>query len=344
MRPQKIRRPRLLIALTICLVLATLLAMVSYVVFFKSNVSQPKTVYIYVPSQAKYSQIEQILDTILINKGTFGQVSRLLQYPKLIKAGKYKIMPSMGNWALVRLLRSGNQTPVRLSFVKFRMLNDAVIYCSKKMEFSEQELQLAIDSNVFLNQNQLTQQAAIALFVPNTYEFYWNMRADKFVEKMVKQYLNFWTQDRRDKAAKMNLTAQQITIVASIVEEETNKADEKARVAGVYLNRLALNMKLQADPTVKYAVGDFTLRRILNIHLAYDSPYNTYFYEGLPPAPICTPSVVSLEATLNAETHDYLFFCAKEDFSGYHNFAKTFAEHNLNAQRYQSELNKRKIK
>jgi Predicted periplasmic solute-binding protein len=196
----------------------------------------------------------------------------------------------------------------------------------------------------YLKQWQLDTNQVQALIMPNTYEFYWNTSAHNAIEKIAKSYKSFWNSERKAKAEKLNLQPSQISILASIVEEETNKQDEKPIIAGVYLNRLRINMPLCADPTVKFAVGDFGLKRILQIHTSTQSPYNTYVNTGLPPGPICTPSVESLDAVLNAQEHTYLFFCAKEDFSGYHNFATTYAQHLLNAKRYQQALNDRNIK
>jgi UPF0755 protein len=182
------------------------------------------------------------------------------------------------------------------------------------------------------------------LFMPNTYELYWNTSPEKVISKIAKSHQQFWNAERKSKARQLNLSIPDIITIASIVEEETNKHDEKPRIASVYLNRLKIGMKLGADPTVKFAVGDCALRRILNIHTQKVSPYNTYMVAGLPPGPICTPGKESIEAILNHEETNYLFFCAKEDFSGYHNFASSYNEHLENARRYQQALNQRNIK
>ena len=183
-------------------------------------------------------------------------------------------------------------------------------------------------------------QTIPALFLPNTYEFYWNTDAWQFTKKMRQEYDKYWTEERKDKAKAIGLSPIQVSILASIVDKETNKTDEMARIAGVYLNRLRDGWLLQADPTLVFAIGDFEIRRVLNIHKEVESPYNTYKYKGLPPGPICIPSLQSINAVLNAEKHNYYYFCAKEDFSGYHVFAKTLTEHNRNAQRYQHALSR----
>jgi UPF0755 protein len=181
----------------------------------------------------------------------------------------------------------------------------------------------------------------MGLFIPNTYEFYWNTNTQQFLKRMKKEYDRFWTPERLAQARSLELTPLQVLTLASIVEEETNYNDEKSRVAGVYINRVHSNMLLQADPTVKFAIKDFSIKRVLNTHLSYASPYNTYLNKGLPPGPICTPSIKTIDAVLNAEHHDYLYFCANPDKPGTHVFAKTYHEHQLNAKRYQKWITQR---
>ena len=182
------------------------------------------------------------------------------------------------------------------------------------------------------------------MFIPNTYEFYWTTTAEVFMQRMNTEYLKFWSESRKAKAAELGYSPEEISILASIVEKETNKNDEKPAIAGVYLNRLKYNWRLQADPTVVYAWGDFSIRRVLNLHKRIDSPYNTYVYYGLPPGPICIPSIASIDAVLNRQDHNYLFFCAKDDFSGYHVFAATNAQHAINANKYRKALDDRNIR
>jgi UPF0755 protein len=182
-----------------------------------------------------------------------------------------------------------------------------------------------------------------SIFLPNTYEFYWTVKPEEFVERMYKEYKNFWNGARDEKRKRTGLNRVEVATLASIVYEETRKVDEMPRVAGVYMNRLRTGMPLQADPTIKYAMQNFGLRRILKSYLKYDSPYNTYINKGLPPSPICMPSIQAIDAVLNFEKHDYLYFCARPTFDGYHNFAKSYSQHLANARAYQAELNKRKI-
>lgn len=183
-----------------------------------------------------------------------------------------------------------------------------------------------------------------AMFLPDTYEFYWNTDAESFISRMLQEYNKFWNEDRKKAAKDKGLSPVEVSILASIVDKETNKTDEMPRIAGVYINRLHSNWLLQADPTLIFAIGDFSIKRVLNVHKEIESPYNTYKYIGLPPGPICIPSVAAVKAVLNAENHNYFYFCAKEDFSGYHNFAKTLTEHNHNAVKYQNALNQRGIR
>jgi UPF0755 protein len=188
------------------------------------------------------------------------------------------------------------------------------------------------------------EQTVIGMFIPNTYNFYWNTNAFAFMERMNKEYQKFWNADRLAKAISMHLTQNEISTLASIVQKESNKADEMPIIAGVYLNRIKKGMPLQADPTIIYAWNDPTIRRVTNIHTALESPYNTYLNAGLPPGPICAPSMQAIEAVLNFSSHQYIYFCAREDFSGYHSFAVSFQQHQQNASRYQRALNARNIR
>ena len=201
-----------------------------------------------------------------------------------------------------------------------------------------------LNNNSFLEKYELNSQNVMVMFIPNTYELYWNTSAEKLFERMNHEYKKFWNEERTDKAAAVGLTTVEISILASIVQSETNKKDEMARIAGTYINRLNKGMLLQADPTVVYALGDFTIKRLLSKHLEIDSPYNTYKYTGLPPGPITIPDATTIDKVLNYEKHDYLFFCAREDLSGYHAFAKTLAEHSANAKKYQKALDKMNIR
>ena len=249
------------------------------------------------------------------------------------RAGNYSIRPGDSMRDIWRRLLSGNQTPVRIVVPSARTFGPVASALGNR---------LMADSTDFAA--VLTRPEQMARIIPNTYEVWWTLSPDEFLQRMEKEYARYWNDERKKKAESVGLTPDEVAILASIVDEETAKGDEKPIVAGLYLNRLRKGMMLQADPTVKYAVGDPTLRRILFEHLKVDSPYNTYLHTGLPPTPIRIPSVQALEAVINPARHEYIYMCAREDFSGYHNFAKTLSEHNANARRYQAALNARGIK
>lgn len=301
--------------------------------------------YIYIPTGSTYDDVFKMLkdSCFIVDAKSFDWVAEQKNYPQLVKAGRFKIVNGMSNAQLINMLRSGAQQPIKITINKERSLRRLADYVGERLEVDADELFMKLTDNAYLAKYGKNQATVFSLFVTDTYFFHWNTTADQFVERMHVEYAKFWNKTRTDKAQKMNLTIDEVCIVASIVEEETNKTDEKPDIAGVYLNRLRVGMPLQADPTVKFAIGDFDIRRILRKHLDYDSPYNTYLYKGLPPGPICIPTKSSIDAVLDHNKHKYLYFCAKDDFSGYHAFARTLIEHNANANKYQKALNKRRI-
>lgn len=260
----------------------------------------------------------------------------------LHSAGAYKIETGASAWQIARNLEKGNQTPVKVTFNNVRTMEQLAQRVSKNMKFDEKDFLSACDS--VLKKEGFAKEEYPAAFFPDTYEFYWDATPESVVEKMLKYYKKYWDNAKIAKAKSLGLTPAQVSTIASIVEEETNKSDERPKVARLYLNRIDKGMKLQADPTLKFAIGDFSLRRMLNEHMKVESPYNTYKYEGLPPGPIRIVTKATLDAVLDAPNHDYLYMCAKEDFSGYHNFAVDYDEHRENAKRYQAELDRRNIK
>jgi UPF0755 protein len=282
-------------------------------------------------------------NNFIINRASFEWVAEKKGYADKVKPGRYELKEGMSNNALVNLLRSGKQSPVKLVFNKIRTKALFAGIISRQIEADSTKILELLNNKKFLSEFGLKPETAICLFIPNTYEFYWNTDAKAFVRRMHTEYEKFWTKNRREKARNLELSQEQVITMASIVEEETTKKDEKAKVAGVYYNRIHKGMRLQADPTVRFAVGNFEIKRILNKHLQIDSPYNTYQHSGLPPGPICIPTISSIDAVLNLEKHKYLYFCAKADFSGYHAFAKTLQEHNQNAAKYRKALNKNRI-
>ncbi|MFB6454850.1 endolytic transglycosylase MltG [Chitinophaga sp. Hz27] len=325
-----------------CLI-AGILVYVSYRVFGPNTKAFGDNKYFYVRTGSTYKDVLQGLQDqgIVRNTSSFNWLAKELGYPSRVKAGRYKIARGMSNFEIVKLLRSGKQAPVTLVINKLRTKDDFVRKISNNLEADSNALRAILRDQVYLRQFGLDTNTVMCAVVPNSYEFYWNTNAETVFKKLEKEREEFWTDERKAKAEKLGLTPVQITIVASIVEEETNKNDEKPLISSVYINRLRKGMRLQADPTVKFALQDFGLKRILEKHTLFDSPYNTYHYSGLPPGPICTPSEKSINAVLNTPDTDYLYFCARADFSGYHAFAATYAEHLENARKYQAELNKR---
>ena len=261
------------------------------------------------------------------------------------RTGRYAIHPEDNSLTVLRRLRNGQQEPVRLTIPSVRRLHRLAGTLSHHLMLDSAAVATAFADSSFASKWGYSTATLPALFIPNTYELFWNISLDAFMQRMQRENETFWDSNSREEKAKaLGMSHIEVITLASIVDEETAYEPEKARVAGVYLNRLQRQMPLQADPTVKFAVGDDGLRRILNQHLRTQSPYNTYIYKGLPPGPIRIPSVSGIDAVLRAERHEYLYFCAKEDFSGSHNFARTFSEHAKNARRYQQALNARGIK
>lgn len=300
---------------------------------------------IYIPTGSDY---RSAVDTLLVhnclkNTDFFSKLARYKKYPSHVRPGRYLLKPDMNVNTLLNKLKSGNQDAVRVTIGKFRTKATLAGRVSRKFEFDSLQLLNALNNDSLMGTFGYSAENAIAIFTQNTYEIYWNTSPEDFLARMKTETDRFWKGGRYNSAKKMEMTVNEIVTLASIVEEETNRNDEKADIASVYLNRLRKGMLLQADPTVKFALQDFEIRRVLNRHLQYDSPYNTYKCKGLPPAPICVPSQKSIDAVLENKKTDYLYFCAKEDFSGYHNFARSVEEHNINAAKFRNELNKRKI-
>lgn len=283
-------------------------------------------------------------ENIISNPDGFRWMAEQMNYPHNIHPGRYVLKDGMSNRELVQLLRSGKQSPVRYTFVKFRTLDDMAAHADKSFAFGKEDLLNLLKDDNYLSRIGFDRESIICIFMPNTYEFYWTATPDEFINKMLENYKKFWgRQQRNEKCRKLGLNRIEVMTLASIVEEETNHKDEKPTIAGVYLNRVRQGMPLQADPTVKFAAQDFTLQRISGI-LDTDSPYNTYRYAGIPPGPICTPSPSSIDAVLDAQRHSYVYFCAKPDGSGYHSFSETLDQHANAANAYHKKLDEMGIK
>ena len=330
------------------IVFSTLLSTTSvyiYQMLFSPNflINQPdKMIIIEDNTDFKTLTNQLIEDTLLNDIISFSFLSKLMKYSENVKEGNYKVKMNMSNYDLISMLRSGNQTPINITFSYSRKINDLAQNISQKLKISEKELMDYIIKNGLSNYGFDTQNI-IGMFLPDTYEVYWDITPKKLLDKMKEEYDKFWNSERIRKLKRVNLSKNEVITLASIVASETNKIDEADRIAGVYINRLRKKMLLQADPTLIFAANDFSIRRVLNKHKKIKSPYNTYMNKGLPPGPIRLSPKKYIDAVLNFEDHRYIYFCAKDDFSGYHEFAITLSEHNKNARKFQRALNKRKI-
>ena len=313
--------------------------------FAKSVFPKEDSCVLVIPTGSSYNNVFDTLNSNLIikNKRSFNWLIKKKQYPDLIKPGKYVVNNPMSINDLIDMLRSGNQSPVRVTFNNIRSMEQLAGRFAKQLEIDSINFMMFFSDTSNYVKDGFTKENIISIFIPNTYEFFWNTDAKGIYARMLREYDRFWNQDRMAKAEKMGLSRSDVSILASIIDDEVTKKEEKPVIAGVYLNRLKIGMPLQACPTIKFALNDFTITRVLNSYLTIESPYNTYKYRGLPPGPIGCPSIEGIDATLNAQNHDYLFFAAKADFSGYHNFSRTLAQHNRYAAEYQRELDRRRI-
>ena len=287
--------------------------------------------------------IKKLEDDTLINDIlSFSFLSKLMEYQENIKIGAYKVKMNMSNYEMITMLRSGNQTPIKLTFSYARKIEDLAEKITTKLKMSKDDLLNYLNENIN-NYSGFKKTDIISIFLPDTYEVYWNISPEKLTNKMYSEYKKFWNEERLSKLDKINLNQKEAIVLASIVASESRMLDEADRIAGLYINRLNRNMRLQADPTLIFASNDFTIRRVLNKHKKIKSPYNTYIHRGLPPGPIRLASKKYIDAVLNYEKHNYIYMCAKEDFSGYHAFATNLSDHNRNAKKFQIALNMRKI-
>lgn len=316
-----------------------------YNYIFASNVQLDESeIDIHIPSDGT---MHTLMDSLvgrnaIIDTTSFKWVADRMKFKK-VKPGKYTIKNNWTNKDLIGLLRSGRESSVKLTFNNLRHIKDVAGVISKEVEVDSVSLLNYLTSDEAIELTGLTKETMMTLFIPNTYELYWDLGARDIVERFLQERRKFWTDDRLKKAEAIGLTKEEVYTMASIVQKETNLNSEKPTIAGIYLNRIKKGILLQADPTVVFGVGDFTIRRVLNKHLEYDSPYNTYIYEGLPPGPIYMPDISTIDAVLNAEDHNYIYFCASPGYNGKHQFAKTLSQHLANARKYHNWLNKEKI-
>ncbi len=322
--------------------LAVLLAtggFIAYKLFGPATIASEKK-YFYIKTGDTYETVKNgLFDAKIVkNEFWFNKVANQLKYAKSVKAGRYEIKGGMSLFALIRMLRAGNQSPVNLVINKIRLKEDLAQKIAANFECDSLSVISFLSNTDSIKKYNLDSNTLMTAVIPNTYSISWNTPPAKIFKKLFTDQEKFWNSERKQKAAALHLTPKQVYTMASIVEEETNKEEDKGKIASVYINRIETGMKLEADPTVKFAMKDFGLKRILLAHLTYPSPFNTYQNLGLPPGPICTPSTKTIDAVLNAPQTNYIFFVAKPDFNGYSNFAATYSEHLVYAKAYQNAL------
>ena len=323
-----------------------LIAGFTYCYLFSGLSKSAKTEYVYIDSDdtqdSVFSKIHPIANAIPMSG--FSTLARHSGYADHIRTGRYAIHPGEGALMVFRHLKNGQQTPVSLTIPEVRTIDRLAGALARKLMLDSADVAIHLSDSAYCARWGYDTATVAALFVPNTYDIYWNVGLDRLMERMEKENQKFWNDERRGKDEAMGMTPVEVATMASIIDEETANNAEKPMIAGMYYNRLKAGMPLQADPTIKFALKDFALRRIYHKLLYIDSPYNTYRYEGLPPGPIKIASIAGIDAVLNHVEHDYLYMCAKEDFSGTHNVARTYQEHLQNAARYTKALNERGIK
>ena len=348
-REQSLRRRRRWATVSVVFTLALVcFSYYFYQVFFTVNIeTKGKPTYVIVHRGDNWQTALKTIDAtgVVVDKLSLHFVAKLMKYPAHVKPGRYELVDGFTNRQLVNVLKAGLQSPLKLTLTNVRLRRELADKLSNQIDARSSQIDSLLGSPSYTRSLGFDTTTVLSMFIPNTYELYWNTTATNLMQRMKKEYEKFWTPARDAQREKLHLTRVEVSTLASIVEaEQQQHADERPRIAGVYLNRLKRGMKLQADPTVVYANRDFTIKRVLNVHLQKDSPYNTYKYAGLPPGPINLPSIASIDAVLKPESNNYLYFCAKEDFSGYHAFATNVTEHIMNAHRYQAALNRAGIK
>jgi len=343
-------KKKISIFLIIILCLLLIAFIFTYKLLFADNINDNQTQkqhLFFVHTGSSYNDVLLALKKqhLIKDMSTFKLLAEKLNYKQNVKPGRYAFDNSSGNLTILRKLRSGSQEPVKITFNNIQNKEQLAEKIAAQIEASKSEILQEFNNKQFLDSLQLTEDNFSTIFLANTYQFYWNTSTDEFLARMLKEYSRFWNDDRKNKAEKLGLSPTEVTILASIVQKESSKYDEYARIAGVYYNRLKKNMKLQADPTVLYAKQKLGLsNRVYNKDTKIEHPYNTYYVLGLPPGPICLPETKSIDLCLDLEHHDYIFFCAKDDFSGYHSFAADWATHEKNAEKFHQALNANNIK
>lgn len=339
---------KFLIVLLFLLAIALAFGYYAYKAIYSPNVILEDSEIITLSTGTDFDGLVKILreDGIIEHDKSFRQVAKLMKYGEgEIPTGKYEIKPNWSNKDLISLLRSGRQKPVKVTFNNLRTEIQVLGKISSYLEVDSSDLVQYFKSTPVKEKLQLDDQNLITLFIPNTYEMFWNVTKEEIVTRFMKENQSFWSKgNRADKADALEMSKEEVITLASIVEKESLRRDEKPTIAGVYLNRIQRGIPLQADPAVVFGLKAFELRRVLNKHLEIDTPYNTYMHAGLPPGPICLPSISSIDAVLENKKHDYLYFCAKPESNGGHLFAESLTQHNRNARVYHNWLNKQGIR
>jgi len=340
------RRKVFILSMVVATILLSSFTFYFYQVIYSPNfLVEKESAHLLIPKGASFEDVQRIVyDQKFVNDPiSFGMLSKFMKYDQRVKPGKYLIEKNSNNVEVIRKLRSGDQVPVRITFNNSRLIEDVAEKITANIGLDESEFLTYVSNDAIAQKYGFDTETFRCMFIPNTYEVYWTISTEELVDRLYQEYKLFWNEQRRNKATELEMSPVEIGILASIVQAEVSHHDESPVVAGLYLNRIKKSMPLQADPTLVYASGDFTIKRVLNIHKEVDSPYNTYKYAGLPPGPINFPSIISIDAVLNYDKNNFLFMCAKEDFSGYHNFSASLRQHNINAKKYQQALNKAKL-
>lgn len=322
-------------------------AFYAFQILYNANVLVDKqATEVIIDQDDTYKEVQQKLGrTGIVNDlVSFSFIAKLMKYQDNIKPGRYILQPNMTNVEAVRLLRSGQRTPVQITFNNVRLLSDLAPRITSNLAMTEREFNAALANFIANNKEGFTEGDVISMFIPNTYEVYYTTSPEELIDRMLSEYKKFWNEEREAKAKKIGLTNKEVSILASIIQGETNKSEERPIIAGLYLNRMDKNIALQSCPTLIFAIGDFTMTRVYNKHMEIDSPFNTYKNLGLPPGPINMPEISSIDAVLNYKEHDYLYMCAKDDFSGYHHFSENYNEHLVYAKRWQRALDREEAK
>ena len=335
------QRKIFVIVLVIGTVLLTTFSFYGYQTLRSPNILVNKEDRVFlIHDDSDFQQVRKDLfeEDIIQDAVSFSFIARLMKYDESVKPGRYLLKKNMSNVQAIRLLRAGIQEPTTITFNNIRLLEELPAAITQGIAATPEEFTTALHSYTDQNDLGFTDTTVLSLFIPNTYEVYWNISPEALIDRMQSEYQSFWNETRLAKAQALGLTPIEVSILASIVQAETKITEESKTIAGLYLNRIDRGYRLQADPTLVFAAGDFTIKRVLNVHKEIESPYNTYKYAGLPPGPINLPEIWALDAVLDYEDHNYLYMCAREDFSGYHRFATNLIDHNRNAELYQRAL------